>query len=218
MRRVVSLSLIVLLMLICLSGTVYAAPECNMAIQSAKSEFSKGEEFTLDVNISGIKSERGVIAVQAVLEFDKDSLELKSMEGQNNWSSPVKDVSYNEANGKIVIDKNGLAKNDETILKLTFKVKDTSKNEVIVSLKDINVSDATDPYKITSISKKITVTDKSNNNIQNPSQTQKPGNTSQNTYNKGKLPQTGVTEGILLLTGTGAILLGITFFIKMKKM
>lgn len=217
MKRLVSLSLIVLLMLICLSGTVYAAPECNMAIQSAKSEVSKDEEFTLDVNISGIKSERGIIAIQAVLEFDKDSLELKSMTGQNNWSSPVKDVSYNEANGKIVIDKNGLAKNDETVLKLTFKVKDTSKSDVTVSLKDINVSDATDPYKISVISKKITVTDKSNNGIQNPntnpSQTQKPGDT----YNKGKLPKTGVTEGILLVMGTGAILLGMVFFIKMKK-
>lgn len=216
MKKLISASLVVLLILICLTTSVYAAPECNVSIVSAKSEFEKGEEFTLDVNISEIKSERGIIALQGTLDYDKDSLELKKMEGQNNWVTPVKDVSYNEQNGKLVMDKNGLAKNDETILKITFKVKENAKKDLTVSLKDISISDVTTPLEIPVVSKNITVKEASTNPGQTDTSTKVPNKNTSNTY-KGKLPQTGAKEGIVLVIGGVMLTIGAVCFVKMKK-
>ena len=157
MKRVIKLSLIVILAIICLTGVVYAAPSCNIEIQTSKTEFDKNEQFTVDINLSNIKSERGIVAIEATLDYDKESLVLVEMKGQNEWSNPIKDLSYNESTGKFVIDKNGLAKSNETILKLTFKVKETSKKNLTISLKDIKVSDATVPGQIALASKNITI-------------------------------------------------------------
>ena len=135
MKRTIKLSLIILLITICFAGSVYAAPSCNVSIKAPKLEVGKNEEFTVDVNLSDIQSELGIVALEGILEYDKESLTLVKMEGQNSWSTPVKNLSYNENNGKLVIDKNGLAKEDETILKLTFKANEASKKDLEVSLK-----------------------------------------------------------------------------------
>lgn len=217
MKKLTCIALIVMMILVCLASTVYAAPECTVSLQTPKSEFEKGEEFTLDVNISRIKSERGIIALQATLDYDKDSLELKKMEGQNDWMTPVKDLSYNESNGKLVLDKNGLAKNDETILKITFKVKDTAKKDLTVSLKDISISDVTTPLEIAVVSKNIKIKEASSNQGQSGTSTKVPDKNSSDTY-KGKLPQTGAKEGTILVIGGVALTLGIACFVKMKKM
>ncbi len=216
MKKLTCIALVIIMILVCLSSTVYAAPECHVSIESAKSEFEKGEEFTLNVNISGIKSERGIIALQGTLDYDKDSLELKKMEGQNNWMTPVKDLSYNESNGKLVIDKNGLAKNDETILKITFKVKENAKKDLTVSLKDISISDVTTPLEIAVVSKNIRVKEASSNQGQTDTSTKVPNKDTSNTY-KGKLPQAGAKEGAALVIGGIVLTLGVACFIKMKK-
>ena len=51
MKRVVKLSL-VLLITICMIGSVYAALSCNVSLQASKTEVSKNEEFTVDVNVT----------------------------------------------------------------------------------------------------------------------------------------------------------------------
>ena len=53
-----------------------ASIDCNMEIQTSKAEYSKGEEFVANVYISDIKSETGIIALQAVLDYDKSNLTL----------------------------------------------------------------------------------------------------------------------------------------------
>lgn len=165
--KIVKISLIVLLIIICLSGVVNAASSCNINLETLKSEYNKGEEFTVDVKISNIKSERGFIALEAVLEYS-DSLTLVEMKGQNEWSNPVKDLSYNEATRKLVIDKNGLAKSDEVILKLTFKVNENSKKNLMIALKNIKASDATVSAKVNVAYKNITVKEGTENPIPTP--------------------------------------------------
>lgn len=238
MEKVIKLSLILMLIMICLTSAVYATssttktPSCSITLETAKSEFSKNEEFNVDVKISKIESERGFIALEATLDYDKNSLTLVDMEGQNKWATPVKDLSYNEATGKLVIDKSGLAKSDEVILTLKFKVKENSKENVTIALKDISVSDATVPAKISVASKNITVKEISNptptpDPTPNPNPTPNPEpskpetpsiNNDGNNGNKPavKIPQAGENNTVLIVLGTVAVVVGVVCFIKIK--
>lgn len=239
MKKIVKLSLIMLLAIICFTGAVYAASSCSISLETAKAEFSKNEEFSVDVKLSNIQSERGFIALEAVLEYDKTSLTLVKMQGQNEWSSPIKDLSYNEATGKLVIDKNGLAKSDEVILKLTFKVNENSKENTTITLKNIKASDATAPVEVATATKNIKITtpiipvdpiDPDPDPTPNPdptpdpkpTQPQKPNNNTNtiidNTISNDKMPKTG-TNTEVVIGGIAVILVaGIIFGIKSRKM
>lgn len=162
MKKVVSLTLI-LITLNCMIGNVYAAFNCEINLQTNKTEFSKNEEIIVDVNISNIQSDRGVISLGATLEYDKDSLTLVKMEGRNGWETPAEGASYNSENGAIAITRSGLGKSNETVFRITFKTTDASKKNLTITLKDITVADGTQPVKITAISKNITIKDESNN-------------------------------------------------------
>ncbi len=190
---------LIMLMIICITGSVYAALKCNISIKTEKSEYNKGDTFTVDINISNIESDRGVISFGGTLEYDKDSLKLEKIEGVNGWETPTKGSSYNEANGKFVITKNGLGKNDETIFKLTFTVKNESKQNVVISLKDMTLADGIAPAKTDATSKSITIKDGTQNPDQKPGDgsntdnNQKPGDSS-NTDNNQK-PGDGSNTG-----------------------
>lgn len=177
MRKIAKLSIIMLLMIVCLTVNVYAKPNCNISMQTNETEVSKGTEFTIDVNLSDIESEKGIIAIEATLEYEKECLTLLKMEGQNEWDTPVKDLSYNEANGKLVIDKKGLAKSNETILKITFKANETNNKDTTVSLKNIVVADGSVPAQITDTTKTITIKQETSrpNEGEKPGEDQKPG-------------------------------------------
>jgi LPXTG-motif cell wall-anchored protein len=164
MKNVIKICLVLLVAIVIMGSAVYAALDCTVSISTTKTEFSKNEEFTVNVNLSDIQSEKGVIAFSATLQYDKDVLTLVKMEGQNGWSSSP---SYNEENGKLVMDRNNVTNSDETILKITFKVNGNSKQTTSINLNDISVSDATTPVKkISTISKSITIKQET---IQNPS-------------------------------------------------
>ncbi len=171
MKRIAKLSIIMLLMMVCLTVNVYAKPNCNINMETNQTEVSKGKEFTIDVNLSNIQSERGIIAIEATLEYEKDCLTLSKMEGQNGWDTPIKNLSYNETNGKLVIAKEGLAKNNETILKITFVVNDTNKKNTTVSLKNIIVADGTAPATISNALTNVTIKEET---TPNPDEGEKP--------------------------------------------
>lgn len=202
MKKIVKLSLIFLIA-ICIVGNVYAILNCNIDIKTNKSQYSKNEEFTVNINLSNVKADKGIIAFGGTLEYDKDSLTLVKMEGKSNWSNP----SYNEQNGKFVLDRGSVTKSDETTFQITFKVKDTKKSTSVISLKNVTISDGTETKKIELVDKSITIKGGTSNPDSTPgddnqgSTNQPPnGNTNQNvnsgtngdtTYDKGKLPKTG---------------------------
>lgn len=166
MKNIVRLSIVLILMtcMVILTGSnVYAALTCSVDMNIAKTEYSKNEIFTVDVNISNISTDRGVIAFGATLEYDKDSLTLERMEGLNGWETPMAGGSYNEDNGIMAITRGAVGKNDETILRLTFKVKENAKTNAKVTLKDVSVSDGT-LARIATISKEITIKDAGTDN------------------------------------------------------
>ncbi len=164
MKRVLKLNLIVLMiiviMMLILGENSYAVDTCNMEIQTEKTELKKGEEFTANIYVSNIQSDRGVISLSATLEYDKESLTLEKMEGQNNWETPTSLVSYNSENGKIAITRATVSKNNEVIFKMVFKVKEESKENATIKLKNITIADGDKPYKIDLIKKDIIVKEK----------------------------------------------------------
>ena len=240
MEKVIKLSLILMLIMTCFVSTVYAEttqPSCTVSLETEKTNYSKNEEFNVDIKLSNIKSDRGFIAFEAVLDYDKDSLTLVDMEGQNRWVTPVKDLSYNETTGKFVMDKSGLATSDEVILRLKFKVNENSKENLTISLKDAGASDATVSAKVTVVPKSITIGEKQDTPDPTPtptptpeptpnpdnSQTQTPTiNNGGNSNNKPavKIPQAGENNTVLMILATGAavaVIMGAVFFVKMRK-
>lgn len=166
MKKIVTLGLI-LMLTICMMGNVYAAFSCNVNMQASKTQVTKNDEFTINVNVSNIQSERGVISFGGTLEYDKDSLTLIKMEGQNGWETPSSGSAYNETKGKIAITRNGAGKNNETIFKMTFKVKEVNEKNLTVALKDIIISDGSEPFKINNVSQNITVVTETQNSTSN---------------------------------------------------
>lgn len=156
MKKLVSL-ILMLLTVVCVMGSVYAAPNCNVSITTGKTEYRKNDEIVAEVNISNIQSEKGIIAFGATLEYDKDSLTISKIEGQNGWSNP----SINDANGKFVMDRSSRVKNNETLLKITFKVKETSKKNLAITIKDVSIGDGTVPAKINGAVRNITIKENS---------------------------------------------------------
>lgn len=235
MKKIVKLSLI-LVMLVCIMGSVYAAPNCSISLETTKAQYNKNDEFTVDVNMSKIESERGIMSVGATLEYDKDSLTLVKMEGQNNWETPVDGYSYNSANGKLIITKSGFAKNNETILKITFKVKEQAKPNLIITLKNITIADGTVPVEVNSASKSITIKGEIINPTPdpvpdpNPTPNPNPGNNNtiknpdtntQNTVTadaipSGNLPKTGDESPKLIMAITAAVVIVAVCFARYK--
>lgn len=237
MKKIQKLSIIMLLMIIVLNVYVYAKPNCNVNIKTQKTEIGKNEEFTVEVVISNIQSEKGIVALDATLEYDKESITLVKMEGQNDWSTPIKDLSYNESNGKLVIDKRGLAKSDETVLKIVFKTKEISKENVMIALKNITIADGTQPSTVANAYKNITIKAETENPTpkppeenpgEKPDEKPKPGddNTNKvpdNTNNSnndntapGKLPQTGSDNIILMAAIAIFVIMSIVLYIRNK--
>lgn len=160
--------------------TVYAALSCKVSLQTKK-EVSKNEEFVVDVVLSDIQSDRGVIALGATLEYDKDSLTLVKMEGQNGWATP----SYNEKNGILATDRNALTTSDETVFKITFKANDNSKKDVDIILKDIAVANGKDEIELSN--SKTTVTVKSGNASSDDNTTKDDNKIANNTVSDNKV-------------------------------
>ena len=181
MKKKISVGLI-LLIIIFITGNVYAVLKCNINLATEKAEYNKGDVFTVDVNISNIESERGVISCGGTLEYDKDSLKLEKIEGVNGWETPGIGTSYNETNGKFVTTRNELGKIDETILKLTFTVNKGGKQSSVITL-----ADGTSLVKINETNKNITIKQGTQNPNPQPGDSDinnnpKPGNVS-NTSN-----------------------------------
>lgn len=225
MKKIVCLSL-VLLMTIGVIGNVYAASICDISANTTTNVFNQKEEFTVEFSVSNIQSERGIIAIGATLSYDKDSLTIEKMEGQNGWDTP----SYNEANGELALTRNALTKNNETFLKVTFKVKEGSKQNPTITLNNITIGDGLAPMAVNSVTKKITVKSgqADTNTTPTPTPTPTPDvNPDTNTkpsvtptqdsgIKNEKFPNTGVNNVALQVCITLAVVTVLALYIKIR--
>lgn len=193
MKKIVKLSLI-LLVTVLMMGSVYAALSCEISAKANKTEVTKNEEFSVDFNIANIQSQRGVISLGATLEYDKDSLELVKMEGKNGWETPADGVSYNKSNGKIAITRSGVGKDNETVFTATFKPKETSKENLVITLKNITVADGTAPAKINLAYQNIKVKEGKPNPVPPEPDDDQNTNTNTNTNTDGNINISGNTS------------------------
>lgn len=192
MKKVLSLFLIIMLFMV---PTVYAVTGCDLTIETSKDQYSKTEQIVVEVKVSNIKSAKGIIALGGTLVYDKNSLTIEKMEGQNGWSSP----SYNEENGMFVMDRSSLSKSDETIMKITFNIKQNSSSNVEISIKDITAGDGDGVIDIANTSKTLTIAEPTPTdptkptNPTDPTDPTKPSKPTNPTDNTTKQPENGNT-------------------------
>ena len=234
-RKIIALSLI--LVIVTLISNVYAVSKCKVDLKTDKSEYNKNDEFTVNVNLSDIQDEKGIIALGGTLEYDKNSLQLVKMEAQGNWTKP----SFNEANGKFVTDRdNNYATKDETVFKIIFKVKEESKKDITITLKDISASNGKEDITTDNASKVITIKNSTvpdtkpgdnnegnnvGNNIGNNIGNNVGNNVANNTVNNAnknnsiynnKIPQAGENNTIIIFCIIVLIAIVATYIIKIK--
>lgn len=152
MKKIIVLGLI-LLTTICMVINVYATATFQVSLQPSKNVVDKGEEFTVDVKISNIQMDKGIVALGGKIEYDKASLELVKMDGQSKWATP----SYNDNNGKFATDRDDYGTSDEVIFKITFKVKEQSKENLTITLNDVAGSNGKDEVKLNNIKTDISL-------------------------------------------------------------
>lgn len=240
MKKITSLILMFTTLMI-LAGNVYAS-SCKVNLSTSKNTLSKGEEFVVDVTLSDIDAENGIIALIATLEYDKDSLDFVEMKSQNNWSRP----EHNKDNGKFVMEKGDYVKEKENILKITFKVKETSKENLKITLKDIVSSNAKEDIKSSDSSLALKVSNSSskpapitnttnttntnnnsgdgstNNGNKNTGSGTENKNTNKNTTNttgalkNGKLPKAGTSYNIVLYIIFAVTIIAAGFYARIK--
>lgn len=226
---------ILLLMMLCIMGNVYGL-EYKVTMNASKTEVPKNEEFTVDVNVSDIESEKGVISFGGTLEYDKDSLELVKFEGKNKWETPVDGSSFNSEEGIIAIVRSGVSKSNETMFTMTFKPKENAKQDLTIELRDVMVADGTTPVKKDLVKTDIKIVAASTStptptptptSNPTPTPTGSPVPTTQPSTIPtakptptpvNKLPQTG--EGtfgtVLVFGGAVTVAVAIFFFVEMK--
>lgn len=163
MKKIISLTLSILLT-ICLVNIVYADSLCKVDLQVSKSKLSKNEEFSVNVVLSNIQDEKGIMGFSAVLEYDKNSLEYVKIEEQDGWES----ASYNENNGKIAILRNQtFAKTDQTIFKIIFKANVENKDKVEIYLRDVRTTNGSEESKLGILKNTVTINTNNNNDNEN---------------------------------------------------
>lgn len=235
MKKIVKLSLILLMMIsiiFCTVNIAYAKTSSNIAIASA-SEVQIGEEFTVNFNLSNLQADKGINALMGTIKYDKDSLALIKIEGQNGWADP----SYNEENGKFVTEISEYVTKDVSFMKVTFRVKEESKKNINISIENISVANQDEEVEVASKSKSITVkgnvqipdtntNTSQNNNTNSSSNTNNStnsnlrpvnSNTSRtNSIKNGTLPNTGKTNIAPIIVIAICIVLVVVFITRLK--
>lgn len=245
MKKIVTLCL-TLVFVFMIMANVYAASSFKVSMETSKDEFTKNEEFTVEVKISDIQDEKGIITLGGEIDYDTDSLTLVKVEqGAETWAKP----SYSKNSKKFVMDRENRGKEDEVLFKIVFTVNEDSAKEAKISLKNIVGSNGSDDIEIGDVDLTVKVTDgtsKPTTSPQpsespkpsistNPSSTTKPSssaNPTQSTDKKitssqvpqsdngenTKIPYTGFENStVLLVVLVSTIALTIFSFIQIRK-
>lgn len=211
MKKIITISLIMLVLVSTLTN-IYAA-SCTVTLQPSNGKVESNKEFTVDVNLSNIQDEKGMITFTARLEYDHTNLTFKKIEGQNGWNP-----AYNEENGKIAAERaGGYTKDNETVFTVTFLVNGAVNANPNITLTDIVFSNGTEDIDVTTDSTTITIIESGNqggNQSGNQGGNQNINNVD-TSIKDGRLPQTGDTN-ILLIVIAVALVLVVGFFIKIK--
>lgn len=238
MRKIIVGFSLIILLVIGLMGNVSAA-NATITLQTEKQEVSKGSKVEISVNLSNVNTTKGVGAFMGTIVYeDKESLKFEKIESQNGWSSAF---TYNEDNGKIVINKGSDVTKSETMFKIIFTVTDKAKQNLMVTLKDMTFSEGIEDIEIPNSYIRLTVKEGKPNPEPEPEPEPEPnpkpgnneetpgGNNNQNTNGignsdkedniaTGKLPQTGVSSLLVAVGGVVITVIAIVLFVRIRMM
>lgn len=97
-------------------------------------QLTPGATFELVVHMDNFQNiEKGIRYMQAQLEYDKTILEYAGIIAQNGWE--LKDDSFNQANGKFIVDSNSPVTTAGDTFKITFRVKASVEEDVSTTIK-----------------------------------------------------------------------------------
>ena len=154
MRKIIVGFSLIILLVIGLMGNVSAA-NATVTLTAKPEEVSKGSKVEISVNLSNVKTTKGAGAFMGTIVYeDKESLKFEKIESQNGWSSAF---TYNEDNGKIVINKGSDVTKSETMFKIIFTVTDKAKQNLVVTLKDMTFSEGIEDIEIPDSNIRLTV-------------------------------------------------------------
>jgi len=221
MKKIYIVSILIILSIVSIVGTVYAA-SAVVTMKSSTKECKKGEEVTFEVKLSNIDNEKGIIALGGTIVYNKNELEFKKISNAENWST-----SYNSDNGTFAADRSDRTKEAETVFNITFKVIAKEKNNVNVTLSNLEASGGDGAIKIsdTSASVNIKTTEQKPENTTKPESNTTTGGTisldkdSENTAS-GSIPQTGsgmsttIIMGLIILAIAGSV----SIYLKLLKL
>ncbi len=195
MKKLLKISLV--LMSICfIAGSAFAAISCKLELKTEKAQYEEGNEFTVDFYLSNIESSRGMATLNGTLEYDKDSLTLKKIEGKNGWETPTEGASFNPSNGIVAIGRSGFAKSNEVIFTMTFTVKEGAKKNPTIALKGVRISDGKEEVKFNEVKKTIEIKGQGGSETDKPDETDRPGETDKpgETNKPGKTDKPGEAD------------------------
>lgn len=187
-----SIAFTIMILMICtFMNKTYAALNCNVNLSTPKNTLTYKEEFSVNVSISNLQTTNGIIAIGAIISYDRDSLTLIDIEGQNKWSDPF----HNSSSGKITSFKNELSTKNEDVFKITFQVneKEKAKDSAWIKISNFEISDGNEEKNCGGNSINIKIEDESNTNIENGDQennNQKPNTEPENNNQKPGNSQT----------------------------
>jgi LPXTG-motif cell wall-anchored protein len=234
-KKIIKISLAVLIIWCAMITNVKATYSGKMNLQTDKTEIKQNEEVVVEVALSDVVTDKGIIALGATLEYDKNALTFVKIEGVNNWTTPT----YNEANGKLVTDKSSFSTGNETVFKITFKAKENINSNTLIKLKDIEVADGSTETTLSEATINLAIKGTSNtaqtNNNQSINITQTSDNNQKNTNQSTNLVQTKTSKtsdtsgSILPYTGENnnnivfiilifiAAIIGLIFYLKINR-
>ena len=120
-----------------LAENSYAVLSCKVGLQTPQSTYTEGDEISVTVNISNLQAGKGIVALGAVVDYDKTALDLKEVIGENKWSAQI-----GENKAKIVAYSGKKVIKDEAVMKLVFVVKkNITTKSAWVKISNFEISD-----------------------------------------------------------------------------
>jgi hypothetical protein len=190
----INIVLIMIILIVCMfTDKTYAVINCNVSLNTSKDKVTYKEQFSVYVTISNLQTTKGIIAIGAMLNYDRDSLTLVDIKGENNWSDPF----YEDSNGKLTSVKNKLSTNNENVFKIIFEVNENAKTEssAWIKINNFEISDGEEENNCGGNSVNVAIVEPDNESSDNDNEGSNSGNDNQGD-NSGNINQGGNSGNI----------------------
>ena len=121
-RKLLILSVIMLLIIALFSANVYAADisSATITITPSKTEYESGDTIEFTVSVKDLQASSGIVGLGAYVDYDSNLLTLNNVAtGLSGWA----DADISESSNRFATTKNGHSSNNEDIIVIKFTAK-----------------------------------------------------------------------------------------------